>query len=215
VALTLGVLAAGPAPLPRPVPATFSLGLCWTAPGDDGWTGRAAAYDLRYSTAPITEANFTSATPVPGVPPPKRGGSDECITVDGLASEPAYYFAIKARDEAGNWSPLSNVAAFPTQTMHVDDPPLTLELSAPWPNPARAAARCAFALPRGTMVRVDVFGVGGRHVRRLASGFRPAGRGELVWDLLDDAGHPAPAGLYLMRARLGERVLTRRLIVTR
>jgi hypothetical protein len=213
--LVLGVLAAGPAPLPRPAPATYSLGLCWTAPGDDGWSGRAEAYDLRYSTSPITEASFTNATPVAGVPPPGRGGSEECVTVEGLASEPIYYFALRARDEAGNWSPLSNVATFPTQHAGVTPPALAIGFSPPWPNPARTATRCALSVPRGTMVRVDVFGVGGRHVRRLADGFRPAGRGELEWDLRDDAGHPAPAGLYLIRARIGEERFTRRVIITR
>src|SRR2546426_7990535 len=32
--------------------------LSWFAPGDDGNSGTATAYDLRWSTSPITDANF-------------------------------------------------------------------------------------------------------------------------------------------------------------
>ena len=58
--------------------------LTWTAVGDDGSTGTATTYDLRYSTSPITAANFGSATPVTGEPAPKTAGQAETLTVTGL-----------------------------------------------------------------------------------------------------------------------------------
>ncbi len=39
-----------------------SATLTWTAPGDDGTNGTATAYDIRFSTTLITDANFNSAT---------------------------------------------------------------------------------------------------------------------------------------------------------
>lgn len=39
-----------------------SVTLKWTAPGDDGNTGTATTYDIRYSKNPITEANWGDAT---------------------------------------------------------------------------------------------------------------------------------------------------------
>lgn len=87
-----------------------SATLEWTVPGDDGGTGWAAAYDLRYSTAPITPANFAlltrAATPAPGGPGTRQG-----CTVSNLVAGTTYYYAIKARDEALNWSGLSNVTS--------------------------------------------------------------------------------------------------------
>ena len=50
-----------------------SATLAWTAPGDDGMTGTASQYDIRYSTSVITDANFSSATQVSSVPPPRYG----------------------------------------------------------------------------------------------------------------------------------------------
>ena len=205
----------GPAPTPAPSPATFSVTLGWTAPGDDGRIGRAQHYELRYSTSPITASNFSSATLVGGVPPPAPSGSMERFTITGLDLQTFYYFALKSRDDAGNWSALSNVVVYPELTAGAERAPAVAGVSVPYPNPARAETRCAIALPGGADVRADVFGVDGRHVRRLADGWRPAGRSELVWDLRDQAGVPVAAGIYLVRARLGSETWTRRLTVVR
>ena len=84
------------------------LTLTWTAPGDDGDLGRAIAYDLRYATESITPANWDAATPVP-TSAPLAAGSTEEVTVTGLTRDTAYFFALQVRDEAVNWSALSNV----------------------------------------------------------------------------------------------------------
>jgi len=89
-----------------------SLTLAWTATGDNDSVGRAGAYVLKRSGATITESNFTSATTVPGVPAPKDAGMAESFTVTGLDSTLTYYFAIRADDEDGNRSPVSNNAAW-------------------------------------------------------------------------------------------------------
>ena len=81
-----------------------SVTLTWTAVGDDGSTGTAASYDLRYSTSAITAANFASATAATGEPAPQAAGSSESFTVSGPASNTTYYFALKVADEVPNWS---------------------------------------------------------------------------------------------------------------
>ncbi len=88
--------------------------LTWTAPGDDGVSGTALEYDVRYSTAPITTENWGSATLAAGEPTPHAAGTAETFTVTGLAASTTYYFAIKTRDEVSNWSDLSNVATVAT-----------------------------------------------------------------------------------------------------
>jgi hypothetical protein len=199
-------------PAPSASPAVSST-LSWTAPGDDGMSGRAQQYSLRYSTAPIVEANFNNATAVSGLPAPAISGATETFTVSGLVSNTVYYFAIKTRDEAGNWSLLSNVAIVPPGTVAVEELPASVSFAAPWPNPARAALNLAFSLPRSARVQVDAFSVDGRRVRRLESGSRPAGHGTIAWDLRDDAGIRVPAGVYLVRALLGDTVWSRRVTV--
>lgn len=87
-----------------------SVSLRWTSPGDDGNIGTASLYDMRMSTATITLASWNSATVVAGLPAPLVAGTSQTVTVRGLSTGTTYYFAIRSRDEAGNWSGVSNVA---------------------------------------------------------------------------------------------------------
>jgi hypothetical protein len=91
-----------------------SVTIYWTAPGDDGSTGTATTYDVRYSTSPVTSGNWSSASLVPSEPSPAVAGSDESMTITGLLANTQYYIAIKTSDEAGNESTLSNVLAMTT-----------------------------------------------------------------------------------------------------
>ena len=91
------------------LPTINSLTLIWTAPGDDGSTGTASQYDIRYSTSTITAGNFASAVQVSNEPLPKPSGSPETLMVAGLNTNTRYYFALKTADERGNWSAISNV----------------------------------------------------------------------------------------------------------
>lgn len=88
---------------------TDSLRVDWTAPGDDGAIGTASAYEMRFSTSPLDEAGWSSATSVPGLPAPQPAGTRQSTMVRGLTSGTTYWFGIKTVDEAGNWSSLSNV----------------------------------------------------------------------------------------------------------
>lgn len=186
----------------------------WTAPGDDGLVGRATVYDLRYSTLPITAANFNQASRILGVPAPKTAGSPETFVVSGLNDGVLLYLAIKTADEAGNWSPVSNVLTRPAQTVGVE-PELALSFSLPMPNPARQSVRWAYSLPQAAEVEVNVFDAAGRHVHTVTRGMRGAGRGDLTWDLRDGGGRPVSAGLYFVKARLGTMAWTKRLVVVR
>ena len=93
---------------------TTSIQLTWTSPGDDGATGTATTYDIRYSTTAITEENWASATEATGEPSPQVAGSGESFTVNGLSIATNYYFAIKTSDEASNESAISNVLSAAT-----------------------------------------------------------------------------------------------------
>lgn len=105
---------------------TASIG--WTATGDDSVTGTATSYDLRYSTSPITVGSWTSATQVTGEPAPAVSGTAQSVTVRGLTRETTYYFAMRATDDVGNVSALSNVPS--ATTLDTMAPNAILNLSA-------------------------------------------------------------------------------------
>jgi len=83
--------------------------LTWTAPGDDGITGRASQYEVRYASAPITAENWDSAAAIAEPPPPRDAGAPEQLLVDDLPYG-TWHFAVKTADEVPNWSDISNPA---------------------------------------------------------------------------------------------------------
>jgi hypothetical protein len=187
----------------------------WTAPGDDSLVGRATTYDMRYSTLPLTAANFAAATKLTGLPRPAYAGAAESCVVSTLTDNVQYYLAIKTADEVGNWSSISNVFVRPGRSAAVLTPALAYAFSSPWPNPARETVHWAYAAPQAAEVRVDVFDVMGRHVRTIASGLHPAGAADLAWDLHDDQGKAVSGGLYFVKARLGSTEWTKRVSIVR
>jgi hypothetical protein len=83
--------------------------LSFTAPGDDYDEGTATQYDVRWRQGgPFTAGNWASGTQVSGEPMPSAAGTVEFVTVSGLSECSIYYFAMKAADEDGNWSDISN-----------------------------------------------------------------------------------------------------------
>ncbi len=88
--------------------------LTWTAPGDDGTAGTVTTYDIRVSTSPITAFTFVNNASVGGGPVPVAAGLAQSLIVNGLLERTKYYFALRAGDEAGNYSGLSNVAVITT-----------------------------------------------------------------------------------------------------
>ncbi|UCD17371.1 MAG: fibronectin type III domain-containing protein [Candidatus Zixiibacteriota bacterium] len=98
-----------------------TITLTWSAPGDDGSTGTASEYDIRYSTSPIDAFNWDDAVQLTGEPAPQPAGSLEMLIIGGLEPSTTYYFALKTADEVPNWSGLSNVAS--TMTGDEQDPP--------------------------------------------------------------------------------------------
>ncbi len=159
------------------------LELAWTAPGDDGAVGRASRYDVRYSTAPITEATFDSATAVSPLPEPELAGTEQSVSVRGLDFSTAYYLAMRANDEYEHASALSNVVQATTLGPPDIDVATTLVSAAlhtgqrstvPLAIGNLGASELSFTAeieaPPGAAVRVDQVGSDGLPMTVIASG---------------------------------------------
>ena len=83
--------------------------LSWTAPGNDGDQGQADLYDLRWSFDPTTVAEWEVASEVIRRPFPEPAGTPQSLEIEDLLPGATYYFALKTRDEARNWSDISNI----------------------------------------------------------------------------------------------------------
>jgi hypothetical protein len=82
--------------------------LTWTAPGDDGRTGTASHYILKYATSAITGLNWNSATTYANPPTPADGGQIQTFMMSGLTPGRQYYVALRAYDEVENAGAVSN-----------------------------------------------------------------------------------------------------------
>ncbi|MDD5687059.1 MAG: Ig-like domain-containing protein [Elusimicrobia bacterium] len=108
-------------------PTSKSITLVWRAPINDGYSGSATKYDIRYSVSAITtESAWGTATQVTSEPNPKPAGSVETFIVTGLSPSTQYYFAIKSGDEASNWSGLSNSPSNTTLALTDTTPPAAI-----------------------------------------------------------------------------------------
>jgi hypothetical protein len=88
-----------------------NLTMAWPIAGDDGIHGQAESYQARYSSSPITDANWGAATPVPGaIAASSLPGLME-TTITGLTADQEYHVALMATDDQGLTSGLSNVAS--------------------------------------------------------------------------------------------------------
>lgn len=105
-------------------PTSKTITLVWRSVGDDGNSGTATKYDIRYSLSPIaTESAWNSATKVKCDITPSPAGSAESFMISGLSPLKKYYFAIKSGDEVPNWSPLSKSPSGTTPAITDTIPP--------------------------------------------------------------------------------------------
>ena len=107
--VVLGLLLLAPALVRAQGAGQDSVTLRWTAVGDDSLSGVAAAYDLRMAGTPITASSWSTATALSGLPAPLASGTPQRVTIRGLTPGSTYYFALRVRDDAGNWSGVSNL----------------------------------------------------------------------------------------------------------
>lgn len=126
-------------------PETYRVELEWTAVGDDGVTGTAAAYELGWNVGgPITTEEDWEQAQKTGfdLPDPAPAGTPQSMWVENLEAATVYGFCLRAVDEAANMSPLS-----PPQTVTtLDSPPLDTEPPAPIDDLATAALTDGFML---------------------------------------------------------------------
>jgi len=198
----------------------------WTVPGDDGTTGKACRYEIRYSLSAITDdASFAAATLQTNSPVPATHGTLQSTVIGGLSSGLVYYFAMKTSDEAGNVSSLSNVIAtcIPyTPNTICDDfkaqPPVEgggggtqaqFGIRSLGSQPATLPLRVDFGLVRSGPVSIEMFDVTGRRVVQRDLGDLAMGDHSASLS----AGSSIAAGLYVVRLRQGNITSTRRVVL--
>ena len=84
-------------------------------------------------------------------------------------------------------------------------------------NPMRGQGdlRMELAMPKSAPVELCVFDVRGSLVRRVVGRSLAPGYHQVAWDARNECGTPVGSGIYFVRVRAAERVITERVVVVR
>ncbi|MFH1844160.1 MAG: FlgD immunoglobulin-like domain containing protein [bacterium] len=96
---------------------------------------------------------------------------------------------------------VTGLADLPERSAH-------LQLSEPAPNPFNPATNLEFTLPNDGQVKLAVYDLRGRLVRRLLDEIRTVGTHTVSWNGRDDTGASVAAGTYVFRLQAGDREVT-------
>jgi hypothetical protein len=121
----------------------------------------------------------------------------------------AYLYRIEAVDRSGGSEFFGPVRGAPLSR------PFILALAQNHPNPFNPATTISFELPRASAVRLTIYDVSGRPVRRLLDQVLGAGALEVTWDGRDDSGIEVGSGAYFYRLAVGDRRLVRKMLLVR
>jgi len=86
----------------------------------------------------------------------------------------------------------------------------TVVLHSNYPNPFNPVTTIRFELQERMLVRIDVFGVDGKHVTTVCNGVFPQGVHDVSW-----AASNVASGIYFARLIAGDRVVTRRMLLVK
>ena len=96
----------------------------------------------------------------------------------------------------------------------VSSPPLPAAIST-HPNPFNPSTTVSYQLPQSGPVRLHIFDLRGRQVRRLVDTVQTSGLQRVIWDGRDDAGRQLASGVYLLRLRASQGTSTRKVTLLR
>ncbi len=91
--------------------------------------------------------------------------------------------------------------------------PETFALAQNYPNPFNPNTIIAYSVPAKSHVRLEVFNILGQSVRTLVDESKGAGDYEVTWNGRDSRGQSVSTGVYLYRLRVGEAVLTKKMLL--
>ena len=123
---------------------------------------------------------------------------------DDIRPGQTYWYRVGAIDDDGEFLSLA-------QSVTIQ--PRELELLQNYPNPFNPSTHIDFYLPNATPVTLVVYDVQGRRVATLVSEQARFGYHSITWDGTDQHGERVSSGVYFYRLTVGNRVMTKKLVV--
>jgi hypothetical protein len=198
--------------------------LSWISAGNDESAGGANYYVIKYSSNPITEANWNKAIKVQETPAPIAAGLIQQLIVTGLETGQRYFIAMKAYNSFEVASPMSAVVStlasgentqaidsiqdsgstIPNQSQNLQKAdisgsiPNEYFLNQSYPNPFNPTTTIAYGIPRNAQVSIVIYDLLGQKVQTLVNSNQSAGIHQVTWDASN-----LPSGVYLYQIKAG------------
>ncbi len=96
-----------------------------------------------------------------------------------------------------------------------DGAPCRFGVSHNRPNPFHTMTEFSISLPEAARVITEVYTMQGQKVATLVDEVRDAGTHVIRWDGTNSAGEPVASGIYFYRVVAGERMVTKKMVLTR
>jgi hypothetical protein len=162
-----------------------------------------SGFDVLRATARQDPYEVISGTLIPTNPAGQYTYVDESVQ-----SGKTYFYKIRDIDRHGmsqEHGPVSVEIALPKM----------LALDQNYPNPFNPSTTISFELPKAQTVMLCIYNLGGQMVRTLASGTYGAGVYQMVWDGRDEQGRQVTSGIYYSVLNTTDKVLTKKLLLTK
>jgi hypothetical protein len=90
---------------------------------------------------------------------------------------------------------------------------ITLEQN--YPNPFNPTTTIPYRLDQADQVRLSIYDITGREVKRISAGMQQAGSHTVSWNSTDEGGTIVPSGIYFVRLQVGNSTEVRKMILTK
>ena len=91
--------------------------------------------------------------------------------------------------------------------------PVEIALNQNFPNPVTQQATISYVIPQQAKVKLKIYDITGKVVKTLLNNIQSAGVNKVLWDRKNQNGRPVSSGLYFYTLTIGNRSLTKTMIV--
>ncbi|MBC8322744.1 MAG: T9SS type A sorting domain-containing protein [Candidatus Marinimicrobia bacterium] len=129
-----------------------------------------------------------------------------------LNTSPLYFWIgislVGTLTKALDWLHRGSVSIDPAISM-----PEKFRLHHNYPNPFNPITNIHYELHKNTEVKITIYDVLGRVVRKLVNGKQVSGKHKVMWNGTNDLGQPVSAGVYFYKMEAGDVVKTRKMVL--
>jgi hypothetical protein len=102
-----------------------------------------------------------------------------------------------------------------SQTESFKNPSSDFSIGQNYPNPFNPSTRISYELRNDAQVKLAIFDIAGREISRLVDQYQPKGTYAATWNSSENRWGQVASGTYFARLQVGDKVATRKMLLTK